>query len=89
MSAVIRVGGLVLIVLAALVLATADGPTLAALGCSFLVGLGGVGFALCVGAGLITPAARREVDGDNAPWSEWSYYYHEKLNHPSDLGDRN
>ena len=64
MSAVIRLGGLALIAIAALILGSADRATFAALGVAFLFGIGFTGFALSVFAGQVTPSARREVDGE-------------------------
>jgi len=75
MSAAIRLAGLALIAVAAIVLSQADKATLQAIGAAFLLCLASTGFLLCVGAGMITPAARREVDA--------------ALVHAEDLEDKN
>jgi hypothetical protein len=70
----LRLLGLACIAAAAVGLSVASHPTLAVLGCGLLIGLGVMGFGLCVMSGEVTDQDRDEANG---------------LHHPDDLEGKN
>ena len=71
----LRLFGLAAIAAATVGLALASLPTLAALGCALLIGLGAMGFGLCVMAGQVSDDDLDDANGH--------------LRHPDDLEGKN